>query len=200
MMVRGMVLALAAMMACAAGAEAAPRRDARGKHDRAAAPAALRPIQRGERVVAVLSPPRLEPVRRGERIVATLPLERFVPVSASRRFVEMPRGWEARPRWEPASRFAPRAEPRRSTGGDRWTATGAVRSVGFFSRPAFAAPSPVATRDDDDDDRRVAIPRGRGGSWHAGVPAADREQRDCPAGTMSVLARGHADTFRCVPI
>jgi len=41
---------------------------------------------------------------------------------------------------------------------------------------------------------------GRMGVWHAGLPAADGEQMDCPAGTMAVLARGHSDTFRCMPM
>ncbi|TPG59029.1 hypothetical protein EAH89_06640 [Roseomonas nepalensis] len=40
----------------------------------------------------------------------------------------------------------------------------------------------------------------RRGAWHAGLPAADGEQMDCPAGTMAVLASGHVDTFRCMPM
>lgn len=210
MKVLGMVAAVAAAMAFG-GAEAAPSRDARGKQARASAPAAraaapaptVRPVVvRPSTRPSARETPRLEPMRRGERVVAVLPLERYVPVSSARRLAAVPRGWEARPRWEAASRFSSRAEPRRSTAGDRWTSAAppaGVRSVGFFSRPAFAATMPVTTRDDDDDDRRVAMPR-RGGAWHAGLPAAEREQRDCPAGTMSVPARGHVETFRCMPI
>jgi hypothetical protein len=37
-------------------------------------------------------------------------------------------------------------------------------------------------------------------SWTAGLPAASGEQRDCPAGTMSTLARGHDDVIRCMPL
>jgi hypothetical protein len=41
---------------------------------------------------------------------------------------------------------------------------------------------------------------GRMGVWHAGLPSPDGEQMDCPVGTMAVLARGHSDTFRCMPM
>jgi hypothetical protein len=37
-------------------------------------------------------------------------------------------------------------------------------------------------------------------SWQAGLPAASGEQRDCPVGTMSTLARGHDDVVRCMPL
>ncbi|MBO1078691.1 hypothetical protein [Roseomonas haemaphysalidis] len=37
-------------------------------------------------------------------------------------------------------------------------------------------------------------------SWQSGLPAASGDQRDCPAGTMSTLARGHADVVRCMPL
>jgi hypothetical protein len=37
-------------------------------------------------------------------------------------------------------------------------------------------------------------------SWTAGLPAASGEQRDCPVGTMSTLARGHDDVVRCMPL
>ena len=37
-------------------------------------------------------------------------------------------------------------------------------------------------------------------SWQSGLPAASGEQRDCPAGTMSTLARGHDDVVRCMPL
>ncbi|MBO1073579.1 hypothetical protein [Roseomonas marmotae] len=37
-------------------------------------------------------------------------------------------------------------------------------------------------------------------SWTAGLPAASGSQRDCPAGTMSTLARGHDDIVRCMPL
>jgi hypothetical protein len=37
-------------------------------------------------------------------------------------------------------------------------------------------------------------------SWTAGLPAASGEQRDCPVGTMSTLARGHDDVIRCMPL
>jgi hypothetical protein len=37
-------------------------------------------------------------------------------------------------------------------------------------------------------------------SWQSGLPMASGEQRDCPAGTMSTLARGHDDIVRCMPL
>ncbi|MCQ4162900.1 hypothetical protein NON00_23645, partial [Roseomonas sp. GC11] len=37
-------------------------------------------------------------------------------------------------------------------------------------------------------------------SWQAGLPEASGEQRECPAGTMSTLARGHDDVVRCLPL
>ncbi|HWL83479.1 MAG TPA: hypothetical protein VNR89_21200 [Roseomonas sp.] len=37
-------------------------------------------------------------------------------------------------------------------------------------------------------------------SWQAGLPAAAGEQRECPVGTMSTLARGHDDVVRCLPL
>jgi len=37
-------------------------------------------------------------------------------------------------------------------------------------------------------------------SWQAGLPSASNTQRDCPAGTLATLARGHNDIVRCMPL
>ncbi|MFC3123906.1 hypothetical protein ACFOD4_02440 [Pseudoroseomonas globiformis] len=37
-------------------------------------------------------------------------------------------------------------------------------------------------------------------SWQAGLPAASGEQRECPVGTLSTLARGHDNVVRCLPL
>lgn len=52
---------------------------------------------------------------------------------------------------------------------------------------------------------RLASGPGRGGDdgvafeWFQGLPPARRQQLACPEGTRPVLARGHADTLRCLP-
>ena len=46
--------------------------------------------------------------------------------------------------------------------------------------------------------RRVIGPRLT--SWQSGLPMAEGEQRECPVGTMSTLARGHDDVVRCLPL
>ncbi|MBB5693231.1 hypothetical protein [Muricoccus pecuniae] len=75
------------------------------------------------------------------------------------------------------------------------TARPGLRMVSLFSAPAAAA-VPMG------GGKSAKAPRGEGrmGVWHAGLPAPDGEQMDCPTGTMAVLARGHADTFRCMPM
>ncbi|WP_376093498.1 hypothetical protein ACE7GA_25635 [Roseomonas sp. CCTCC AB2023176] len=70
------------------------------------------------------------------------------------------------------------------------------RTVGLFSRPAAAS----TLRDADDERSGGGKMARRGGAWHAGLPDADGEQMACPPGTMSVMARGHSETFRCMPI
>lgn len=40
-------------------------------------------------------------------------------------------------------------------------------------------------------------------NWHAGLPESGGGgggQRSCPEGTVATLARGHADTVRCLPL
>ncbi|MFH5923964.1 hypothetical protein [Roseomonas xinghualingensis] len=71
-----------------------------------------------------------------------------------------------------------------------------LRLVSLTGRPAAAATVSA---------RRAKVSgkatRSRGmGVWHAGLPSPDGEQMDCPTGTMAVLARGHSDTFRCMPM
>jgi len=41
-----------------------------------------------------------------------------------------------------------------------------------------------------------AVPR----NWQSGLPVASGEQRECPVGTMSTLARGHDNVVRCLPL
>ncbi|WP_426958551.1 hypothetical protein [Muricoccus radiodurans] len=96
---------------------------------------------------------------------------------------------------------------------------GHLRMVGMFSRPAMAGtlpadmrrragpkPARFARTEQAYAYERPAVsesfeaPAPRRGVWHAGLPAADGEQTDCPAGTMAVLARGHSSTFRCMPL
>lgn len=45
-----------------------------------------------------------------------------------------------------------------------------------------------------------APPAERPLSWQAGLPSATNAQRDCPAGTLATLARGHNDIVRCMPL
>jgi hypothetical protein len=72
----------------------------------------------------------------------------------------------------------------------------AARTGGNLRRPAIVQRNARAGT-------RVAqnsAPRLQRTSWQAGLPAADGEQRDCPVGTMSTLARGHDDVIRCMPM
>jgi hypothetical protein len=36
--------------------------------------------------------------------------------------------------------------------------------------------------------------------WQRGLPVANYAQRECPAGTLATLARGHDDVVRCMPL
>jgi hypothetical protein len=78
----------------------------------------------------------------------------------------------------------------------------ALRMVGLFSSPAAAATLPARDARHGKGGKSARAERGqpRMGVWHAGLPAPDGEQMDCPTGTMAILARGHTDTFRCMPI
>jgi hypothetical protein len=74
-----------------------------------------------------------------------------------------------------------------------------IRLVSLFSGSAHA--STLSARGGKvGKAARAQRSQGRMGVWHAGLPAADGEQMDCPSGTMAVLARGHSDTFRCMPM
>jgi len=70
-----------------------------------------------------------------------------------------------------------------------------LRLVSLTGRPAAAATLSARTAK-----ASKATRTRRMGVWHAGLPSADGEQMDCPTGTMAVLARGHSDTFRCMPM
>jgi hypothetical protein len=74
-----------------------------------------------------------------------------------------------------------------------------VRFVSMIAGPAHAAT--VSGRSAKAGKAsRAGGSTGRMGVWHAGLPSPDGEQMDCPVGTMAVLARGHSDTFRCMPM
>jgi hypothetical protein len=74
----------------------------------------------------------------------------------------------------------------------------AARTGGNLRRPAIAQRNARAgTRVAQNSVPYVGLQRT---SWQAGLPAADGEQRDCPVGTMSTLARGHDDVIRCMPM
>ena len=68
-----------------------------------------------------------------------------------------------------------------------------------------AAAARTATRSDASCTRRngrtiCSAPVERPLSWQAGLPSASNAQRDCPAGTLATLARGHNDIVRCMPL
>jgi hypothetical protein len=89
---------------------------------------------------------------------------------------------------------------RRSMTVDRGAAPqrAAARTGGNLRRPAIAQRNARAgTRVAQNSVPHVGLQRT---SWQAGLPAADGEQRDCPVGTMSTLARGHDDVIRCMPM
>lgn len=80
---------------------------------------------------------------------------------------------------------------------------GASRPSAASVRSAKAKPGQLmrrgsAQRTASRTPRAVAGPRLT--SWQAGLPAATGEQRECPVGTMSTLARGHDDVVRCLPL
>lgn len=84
----------------------------------------------------------------------------------------------------------PAAQPQRSA--SRQSAgnfrTVVARPGQLLRAPAKAQPSV-----------RRAAPQ-RQTSWQAGLPVASGEQRECPVGTISTLARGHDDVVRCLPL
>ncbi len=84
---------------------------------------------------------------------------------------------------------APRRAETRSSGG------------GLVMRGASAAtvPREAAGSCTRRDGRMVCASRGVAG-WQAGLPRADNAQRECPAGTLATLARGHDDVVRCLPL
>ncbi|HEY8609991.1 MAG TPA: hypothetical protein VIL69_01720 [Roseomonas sp.] len=179
-MLRSFAIALGAIVALAAAhpAEAAGgRAEARssGKASRAAATPARRPV--------AIAPSGRATVRTAARAANR-------PAAASR-----------------SGRLQPRAAGRREAAraSDRQQAAfqggrPGLRRVSLFSAPTAAATLPARGGKYGKSSRSEGRSGGRMGVWHAGLPAPDGEQMDCPAGTMAVLARGHADTFRCMPM
>ena len=229
-MLRSFALALGAIVALAAAqpAEAARNRaEARtaGKAPRAAAPARLsaRPaaaVSRRPVAMAPIGRTRAEPARasasRGDRFAAwQAPAARggrLQARSAGRR--EAYRAADRREVYRSAGRREVFRDDRRQGSRHAFVrmpsrqmalhgGRSGLRMVGLFSSPAAAATLPPMRggkygkaygRSSEGGGER------RGGAWHAGLPSADGEQMDCPSGTMAVLARGHADTFRCMPM
>jgi len=79
-----------------------------------------------------------------------------------------------------------------------------VRGAAAATLPRAAA-GRTATRSDASCTRRngrtiCSAPVERPLSWQAGLPSASNAQRDCPAGTLATLARGHNDIVRCMPL
>lgn len=68
-------------------------------------------------------------------------------------------------------------------------------------RPAAAKPSQILRRGTAQRViSRAPVARAAPRSWQSGLPVASGEQRECPVGTMSTLARGHNDVVRCLPL
>jgi len=88
----------------------------------------------------------------------------------------------------------PAAQPQRS----------ASRPTAASVRNAAAKPAQLMRRGSAQRTASRAPKRAPAGprltSWQAGLPAAAGEQRECPVGTMSTLARGHDDVVRCLPL
>ncbi|MFC7735024.1 hypothetical protein ACFQX4_04065 [Roseomonas sp. GCM10028921] len=173
-MLRSLTIALGAVVALAAAHpnEASAAREARSSGK------AARPAAAARAPVAVLS--------RSSAVAAPRAAGRATIRTAARGAEEatMARGSRAQ------ARVAGRRQAELST------ARPGLRMVSLFSAPAAAASLPAG------GGKSAKAPRGAGrmGVWHAGLPAPDGEQMDCPAGTMAVLARGHIDTFRCMPM
>ncbi|WP_458093618.1 hypothetical protein [Roseomonas sp. WA12] len=222
-MLRSMAVALGAILvlsaaqpASAAGGRAEARSS--GKAARSAAPAparapALRPaITASRRPVAIV--PNLRASRSAERAPrfadsgrATIRTAARGVSARSERVVTASRSGRLQAR-SAGRREAYRAADRRESRFERrqaWlpAARPGLRMVSLFSSPAAAATLPARGgkygKPSRSENRSEGRSEGRG-IWHAGLPAADGEQMDCPAGTMAVLARGHADTFRCMPM
>ena len=199
-MLRSFAIALGAVAVLAAAhpAEAARQGEARSKATRAAEPAraAARPANArpANARAAVAAARRPEAVPRG-RAAAQLGRQRAASAATGRPVFSVRAGSR-----QQALRYADRRS-------GAVQARPGLRFVGLFSTPAAAASLPARSgkygkaaysmsREDADEPRST----GRMGVWHAGLPAADGEQMDCPTGTMAVLARGHSDTFRCMPM
>ncbi|MCR0981633.1 hypothetical protein [Roseomonas populi] len=199
------ILALAAAQpAEAAGGRAEAR--AHGKAARVAAPtrAAVRPVVAASRRPVVAAPrsrsASAAPARSAGRATirtATRGSERVVTASRGGRI-------QARAAGRREARIASSRAQVFNFAGRRQVALHGrpgFRTVGLFSAPASAStlPSNGWKSGKPSRARGEGAPR-RSGVWFTGLPAADGEQMDCPAGTMAVLARGHSDTFRCMPM
>jgi len=214
--VRTGAFAAAAILALSAAqpAEAAGGRRAEARAAGKATRAVVRPVTASRRPVAIAPVSRTARAERGPRVSEARGTGRTAFRAAGRtasRTVAA-RGPRETVRFAAATRgtrYAVRTVGR--TGGrgmDRRQAAiparSGLRMVSLFSAPAAAATLPARgskygkpSRFAGDADRAGGY---RSGTWHAGLPAPDGEQTDCPSGTMAVLARGHADTFRCMPM
>ncbi|SHJ15728.1 hypothetical protein SAMN02745194_01881 [Roseomonas rosea] len=199
-MLRSFAIAAAAIVALAAAhpADAAGGRRAEarssGKAARVAAPArsSARPaLTASRRPVAIAPSSRSARVERAGRATvrtAARGSARQVVASRSGRLQARAGG----------RRDAVRAADRRQAAAQ--SGRPGLRMVSLFSAPAAAASLPGRGGKAGKPARAQGRSEGRSGVWHAGLPAADGEQMDCPSGTMAVLARGHSDTFRCMPM
>ncbi|MDB5371096.1 MAG: hypothetical protein JWP20_2654, partial [Roseomonas sp.] len=96
-----------------------------------------------------------------------------------------------------------RATTRQVAGPARGAQPRAAAARGGASRQTAKASSRGNARRETVVAQRPANVTDRGArlaSWQAGLPAVSGDQRDCPTGTMSTLARGHDDIVRCMPL
>ncbi|WP_198379726.1 hypothetical protein [Roseomonas sp. KE2513] len=205
-MLRSFAIAFGTVVALAAVHPAEARQEARSSGKAARATAArptaaptLRPAFAPRPAAAPATSRRMVAVAPRGRAAGSVRGQRSAEVRSSRRPVFAVRGATRRE----ALRYTDLRPA--SMHGQR----NGLRFVSLFSAaPAAASTLPARggkyakaaytnTRDEGAEESRGY---GRMGVWHAGLPAADGEQMDCPAGTMAVLARGHTDTFRCMPM
>jgi len=199
----GTVAAAALLVLSAAQpAEANGGRRAEARSSVKAARPAIRPVTASRRPVAIAPSNRASRTERGTRAVAARDTGRTRFAAAGRTTGRATASAARGTRY--ATRAGTRATARAARGVERRQAAiparSGLRMVSLFSSPAAAATLPGRGSKYGKPSRAASGGGYRAGAWHAGLPAPDGEQTDCPSGTMAVLARGHADTFRCMPM
>ncbi len=166
----------------------------------------------------VLAPQSADAARRDERSGTSVSRTNLAASPASRASTRAtPRATSRETPRSAARSAAPRAARTAARSTTRAAARTAARPAASSRSAARSAPRNAAAarqvlvrRGDVRTQRRGVVVRGAAAAtissrssiagWQSGLPAVTMAQRDCPVGTFAILARGHDDIVRCMPL